>query len=419
MQGWAKPKACTAVPFHTSLNPPIAKMDDAPAGLQETLAAIRENLKVEHAQHTAVLKNLHFRLQSTLDALDEGDLGHVRPRADVLRKLAQVTQAQDALNEASFQARAEATIRTYILRLKELEQQEREKKKASEEKAKTSENRFLPTPPAATTAMQQSSKKNKNYSALVSQELKYKFGLEQKPVDLILFDMCPTCMVAMQYNVALQQLICPMPGCGFWKRFADMTSAALAFGEEIEFCKYSYNPVNHLDDTIKYAEAGEAYVVPPAHLEKVMKVLYKMAIRPEDITIKIIRSIIYDIKGIKTENTVQIYSRLTGRSPWRLSNFAKDQVRIMFITEEPYYRKHCGVRTNNLSYPYKLYKYCELLGYWEMLESLPLLRGPCNLSLHDAIQTKINRDLDWEFIPTVKQDDNMRISQTLKKAGII
>ena len=198
-----------------------------------------------------------------------------------------------------------------------------------------------------------------------------------------------------------------------------MTSAALAYGEEVEFCKYSYNPVTHLDDTIKYAEAGEAYVVPPEHLEIIMRKLYMANIRPADITIKMIRTLIRKIYGIKTENTVQIYSRLTGRAPWRLSNFAKDQIRIMFITDMPRYKVHCGHRTNCLSYPYKLYKYCELLGYWEFLESLPLLRGGINLGNHDIIQAKINRDLDWEFIATVKQDENVRISHTLKKAGIL
>lgn len=386
--------------------------------LQFAINEVEAKFRADRDVHLEILVALNERLQCTLEALDDTDPGQIRPKRDVLRKLKTAQDAMEALGEQHVQARLEKETQAFIMRFRDLEQQEKDRKKQHDDKVKRSETRFMPAAPGSSTATAQS-KKTRNYGSLIAQEMRYKFGLEQRPVDLIMFDMCPKCMVAMQYNVALQQLICPVPSCGYWKRFADMTSAALAYGEEIEFCKYSYNPLTHLDDTIKYAEAGEAYVVPPEHLEKVMSALYVKSIKPEDITIKIIRDIVYNIPGIKTENTVQIYSRLTGRSPWRLSTFAKDQVRIMFVTEEAYYRKHCGGRTNNLSYPYKLYKYCELLGYWEMLESLPLLRGASNLCLHDGIQAKINRDLDWEFIPTIKQDDSFRINQTLRKTSII
>ena len=389
--------------------------DSIPFILNHAVEEIENHVRSERDASVLVLETLRGRLRAEMDALDEMDPGNVRPRKSICRQLDQVRSAFDNLSEEKIKARLELETRAHITRYKDLERRERSKQLAAESAMQHSEKRFLPMAPMASGA---GTKRPRNYGALIAQELKYKFGMDARPVNLIMFDMCKNCMVAMQYNVALQQLVCPVPSCGYWKRFADMTSAALAYGEEIEFCKYSYNPVTHLDDTIKYAEAGEAYVVPPAHLEKVMSILYANGVKPENITIKMIRDIVYDTPGIKTENTVQIYSRLTGRSPWRLSTFAKDQIRIMFVTEEPYYRKHCGGRTNNLSYPYKLYKYCELLGYWEMLESLPLLRGVSNLSLHDAIQAKINRDLDWEFIPTTRQEENIRVTQTLRKSGI-
>ena len=236
-----------------------------------------------------------------------------------------------------------------------------------------------------------------------------------------MFDTCPKCDVAMQYNVAMQQLICPMRGCGYWRRFADMTSAALAYGEEVEFCKYAYNPLTHLDDTIRNAEAGEAYAVPPEHLEMVMKELFDRGVKPEDnIPISLIREIVYDIPEIKTENTVQIHSRLTGRAPWRFSSFAKDQIRIMFICFDQHYRKYCGERINNLSYPFNTYNFAYLLGYWEMLPALPLLRGPTNLAHHDAIKLRLyTNELDWEYIPTVKLQDDARVVGALKEASIL
>jgi len=377
--------------------PPVAAV---PFVLQHVINEIEAKLRSESSHSRQTLKVLRQRQQGTLDALDIEDPGHIRPIRDVRRKLKLIDDAVAALDESTIMERLKTETAEYVARYKDLEAQEKDRKKKTEDIVKRSETRFLPMAPVGNTGAAPS--RARNHANLIAQELKYKHGMEQRPVDLILFDMCPKCMVVMQNNNALQQLVCPIPSCGYWRKFADMTSAALAFGEEMEFCKYSYNPVTHLDDTIKYAEAGEAYVVPPDHLEQVMRALYLMAKRPEDITIPLIRSIVYDTADIKTENTVQIYSRLTGRAPRRLTEFAKDQGRIMFITELPYYRKHCGPRTNNLQYGYKWYKYCELLGYWEMLETLPLLRGTANLSLHDVIQSKVNRELDWEFIPTVK-----------------
>ena len=240
-----------------------------------------------------------------------------------------------------------------------------------------------------------------NHASTITREAKFAFGLEERPVDLMPFDMCPNCRVAMKYNATMHQLVCPVTGCGQWKRFADMTASALPYGEEVEFCKYTYRPVTHLDETMKHIEGAEAFVVPPEDLERVMVVLRGRRVLPEDITLPMIREICDKLKDIKVENAVQYYSRLTGRAPRRMTAYMKEQMRIMFHTQEVPFRKYRADRINNLSFPYTLYKYCELLGYWEMLESLPLLRGPLNLSHHDAILKKVCEDVDWEFIPTV------------------
>ena len=65
-----------------------------------------------------------------------------------------------------------------------------------------------------------------------------------------------------------------------------------------------------------------------------------------------------------------------------------------------------------------MYKFCELLGYWEMLDSVPLLRGKSNRERHDRIQSRINEELDWEFIPTVQHEENSRVQTTLRRCGI-
>jgi hypothetical protein len=229
-------------------------------------------------------------------------------------------------------------------------------------------------------------------------------GVAPRPVTLSAFDVCPTCRVTLRYNQALQQLVCPTPSCGHWKRFADMTSSALAYGEEVQFIQYAYKPVSHLDDIMKFAEASESLVVPVENLVKVMERLRAMGItNPEDITIPMVRRACKDVK-VKMDNSVQIYSRLTGRAPRRMTPFMKDQMRIMFHAAEGAFRKHAAGRTNHLSFPFTLRKYCELLGYWEMLDSLPMLRCQNNVHVHDAIMSRVFNDMGWSFSTPIHKE---------------
>jgi len=374
-----------------------------PYEIQNAFAEISANVRHHSEQARQAIARSRERLKRAREELDEADLGTLRLGRDLDRRMAVQDLALLQLNEEAQAARLASESAEYVVRYKDLDMQERERRRQTDDRVKQSETRYLPMAPLGDTAGDGVGGKARDNVKAISQEILYAHGLEQRPVELIAFDMCPKCKVAMQHNVSLQQLVCPIPSCGHWKRFADMTSAALAFGEEVEFCRYSYKPVTHLEDTIKFAEAGEAYVVPANLLESVMRQLYIRRVRPEFVTIPMIREIIYDTRFIKTENTVQIYSRLTGRAPRRFSSLEKDKFRIMFQLVEKCYWKHRGDRVNNLSYPYTLYKYCELLGYWEMLETLPLLRGNSNLGLHDVIQAKVHKELGWEFIPTVKE----------------
>ncbi len=382
--------------------------------LQQAVHEIEQRAKPRYATAKFTVETALQRAEAAGAKLTAGNVSTFQVSSELARRAALFSEALEYMKKDGLEAHLQKETQAYLLRCQTLEQQEAERRKATEDRIRRSEARFLPTVPRQGT-------RTRNFTSQIAQELKYKFGVASRPVDLIMFDTCPKCDVAMQYNVAMQQLICPMSGCGYWRRFADMTSAALAYGEEVEFCKYAYNPLTHLDDTIRNAEAGEAYAVPPEHLEMVMKELFDRGMKPEDnIPISLIRELVYEIPEIKTENTVQIHSRLTGRAPWRFSSFAKDQIRIMFICFDQHYRKYCGERINNLSYPFNTYNFAYLLGYWEMLPALPLLRGPTNLAHHDAIKLRLyTNELDWEYIPTVKLQDDARVVGALKEAGIL
>lgn len=427
----------TAMAVGRSTLSTVPGLDDTiPYALRGTLEQVMCRTTYSASAALQVLRTLKTRLAGVTP--DDRD---VRACRDLIRKTDMVDVAIARLETGAVVEAYREKAAPFVERYKTLERKERERREADAQKAATAHTRYLPTAPAVSEAaafaalmsapsqpagtasnddaddgyrpyfnVQGASngtlegmvmQGETNHVTTVTREVKFAFGMDERPVDLMPFDMCPVCRVAMKYNAAMHQLVCAVPGCGQWKRFADMTASALPYGEEVEFCKYTYRPVTHLDETMKHIEGAEAFVVPPEDLERVMVVLRSRRVAPEDVTLPMIREICDKLKDIKVENAVQYYSRLSGRAPRRMTAYMKEQMRIMFHTQEVPFRKYRADRINNLSFPYTLYKYCELLGYWEMLESLPLLRGPMNLSHHDAILKKVCEDVDWEFIPTV------------------
>jgi len=224
--------------------------------------------------------------------------------------------------------------------------------------------------------------------------------LEPRAVELTPFDTCEKCRAVMHHNPNTQTLVCPTRGCNHWKRFPDMTSHALPYNEDVLFQRYTYRPVTHLEEIIRTAEAREASVVPHENLALVMLRLKERRIQPHEVTISLIRSVLSEV-GMRGDHAVQIYCRITGRAPRRMTQHQIDILRILFNLQEEPYQRHRGHRINRLSLPFNAYKLCELLGYFEMLESFQLLRGQQNLEEHDRIYAQMCDDLNWEKIPTI------------------
>ena len=73
-----------------------------------------------------------------------------------------------------------------------------------------------------------------------------------------------------------------------------------------------------------------------------------------------------------------------------------------FIAMQPAFEKHCPKdRKNFLSYSYCLYKFFQLLGFEDYLNSFTLLKGRDKLHRQDQIFRKICVELNWEFVPSI------------------
>jgi hypothetical protein len=188
--------------------------------------------------------------------------------------------------------------------------------------------------------------------------------------------------------------------CGNTTHYIDTSSATIAYGDEVEYSSFSYKRINHLNEWLNHFQAKEATPVPEETIQAIMAYLFEKRIKhPSNITYAHIKRAQKHL-GIRKyyDQTMQIWCRVTGNQPMRLDPIAEEKIRLLFIRIQEPFKKHCPVnRKNFLSYPYCMYKFCQLLGYNNLLPYLSLLKGKDKLQVQEEIFEKICGDLGWVF----------------------
>jgi hypothetical protein len=223
------------------------------------------------------------------------------------------------------------------------------------------------------------------------------------PVYMASCDMCPTCSEPMVIMGAGALLGCKR--CKQTHAFIQPTSSRIAYGEEVEFTAYSYNPENHFQDGLNYFQAKEQAVVPLEVLQTVMVRLVTdhMVRSPSDVTLVNVRLALKKLKLSKYyDNTQQITTRLCGRAAPALTPQQEEQVRCMFSAVVPKFNKFKpDDRKNHMSYKCMTYKFFQLLGWDHLLPALSLLKGADKRRKQDVTYVKVCESLDWEHVPFV------------------
>ena len=196
------------------------------------------------------------------------------------------------------------------------------------------------------------------------------------------------------------RLYCPQ--CGSTHVFMDATSSTIAYGDEIEYTSFSYKRINHLNEWLNHFQAKETNPVPNDVLQKIMGHFFEnRCIKPDTITYAHVKKAQKSL-GLRKyyDQTMQIWCRLTGRKPLRLDPVCEEKIRLMFIQIQKPFDKYCpSTRKNFLSYPYCMYKFCQLLGHYDILPYFSLLKGKDKLQVQEEIFEKICRELGWAFVP--------------------
>lgn len=221
-------------------------------------------------------------------------------------------------------------------------------------------------------------------------------------VSMHIDDICPKCQLPMLIVPMRTIMFCDK--CGFMSTFLDSTAAYVAYGEEIDFSSFSYKRINHFNEWLHQLQGKENITIAESNMTAIMRELWSQRIQsPQEVNTKNVRAALkkLNLRNLYKHSACIVY-RLTGVPPIRLTPQIERRCRLMFITMQPAFEKHCPEdRKNFLSYSYCLFKFFQLLGLKQHLHMFTLLKGKDKLVRQDSIMEHICQELNWEFTPSV------------------
>ena len=168
---------------------------------------------------------------------------------------------------------------------------------------------------------------------------------------------------------------------------------------------FTYKRENHFNEWLDSLEATGKNDVPYEVLDNVRYELKKQRFidDPNKITAVIIRGILKKLKYNTYYDCIpMILSSVIGRPPLEISCELRAQLKKMFREVQKIYHLHAPKhRSNFFSYPYILYKFCELVDADFVLPYLSLLKSNEKLYQQDQIFKSICKELKWQFIKTI------------------
>ena len=164
-----------------------------------------------------------------------------------------------------------------------------------------------------------------------------------------------------------------------------------------------YERKNHFKDWLKQIQAKESVEISEEIFDKIVIELRKNKYysNKKNINRNVIQKILKKLGHSKLyKHTPFIINKITGNPAPTISREIEDKFIKMFEKiQEPWEIYKPKGRKNFISYPYILYKFCELLELEYLLDYFPMLDFP-NLAIPDKVWKQICGHLKWEFYPT-------------------
>ena len=169
-----------------------------------------------------------------------------------------------------------------------------------------------------------------------------------------------------------------------------------------EVCFYAYKKINHFKEILAQFQGKETTQIPDEVIDQIHLQIKKERISLEQLTHYKTKEILKKLGFNKYYEHIAFIKNKLGLKPPVFSPELEDTLCNLFMETQSPYAKTCpDYRVNFLNYYYVLFKFCELLGEEQYLDSIPLLKDREKLIEQDETWKKMCIELDWEFIPTV------------------
>ena len=240
-----------------------------------------------------------------------------------------------------------------------------------------------------------------NISAKLILQYKIVFRVEDAvaPLKLIDPDTCLKCNV--EYIQSMDECLLMCPSCAEAISFIDASVSSVAYGDEVDYCSFSYKRITHLNEWLNHFQARESTRIPDAVLETIMANLQKDGLSRVDITFDNVKSAMKKLSLRRYyDNCMQAWCRITGNEPVRLNPVCEEIIKLMFVRiQEPFKRLCPKTRKNFLSYPFVMHAFCKMKNYSTLLPYFSLLKGKGKLLLQEQIMDAICKDVGWTYSP--------------------
>ena len=169
-----------------------------------------------------------------------------------------------------------------------------------------------------------------------------------------------------------------------------------------EVCFYAYKKINHFKEILAQFQGKETTQIPNDVVDQIHLQIKKERISLDQLTHYKTKEILKKLGFNKYYEHIAFIKNKLGLKPPVFSPELEETLCNLFMETQSPYAKTCpDYRVNFLNYYYVLFKFCELLGEDQYLESIPLLKDREKLIEQDETWKKMCVELDWEFIATV------------------
>jgi hypothetical protein len=169
-----------------------------------------------------------------------------------------------------------------------------------------------------------------------------------------------------------------------------------------EVCFYAYKKINHFKEILAQFQGKETTQIPNDVIDQIHLQIKKERISLDHLTHHKTKEILKKLGFNKYYEHIAFIKNKLGIKPPIFSPELEETLCNLFMETQAPYAKTCpDYRVNFLNYYYVLFKFCELLGEEQYLDSIPLLKDREKLIEQDETWKKMCIELNWEFIATV------------------